>query len=536
MSRAAALRRVHRDESGQSLVVVLSLVMFLFLIGSALAMQASVALRTTAAGRDQAGALYAADGGAELGIWWQRQGNAGNPPSTTLNGTSVATSVASAGGAAPTGAGWLHSGFNGRSWSLSSEPGPAGSGARWSPHPTVPQGARVATPVVGNDGYVYVGGTDGLYAFTPSGLPAWSFASASQVPVTGGFIGSPAILTTGSGARMIVAATEGTATTASRVFGLTENATRTAVTVTWSFSLGNGSGVGFVGGLKLNAAGTRVFLGAQNGTLYAFSTAAAGNNPPLWTAAVGGAVTTAPSLNTAETRVYAATSTGLLRAYNATTGAQFWTRTVSAGSVLTAPIFASTTARDQVYVASGANSTLYAVRDNGNGAQASWNLPLGAAASSTPAVRVVGTQVFVFVATDAGTIRKVEDLSTSGPVLWTHTPAASAIRSGLAVDSAGAVYYGDEAGAVRRIADAGVTASTTWTATPAAGAVRSAVAIGVADDLYAATAGSRLIAIGPVAARPTVTVVASAGGTVVTTTYPSSGPAAPTLGGWSVTR
>lgn len=536
MTRVALLRRVHRDESGQSLVVVLSLVMFLGLIGSALAMQASVALRTTAAGRDQAGALYAADGGAELGIWWQRQGSTANPPSITLNGTAVTTTVASAGGAAPTGAGWLYSGFNGRSWSSSSEPGPVGSGARWSPHPTVPQGARVATPVVANDGYVYVGGSDGLYAFTPSGLLAWSLPSATQVPAVGAFVASPALLTTGTGARMIVAATEGTATTASRVFGLTENATRTGVTVTWSFSLGNGAGIGFVGGLKLNAAGTRVFLGAQNGSLYAFATAAAGNNLPLWTAPVGGAVTTAPALNTAEARVYAATSTGILRAFNAGTGAQLWTRTVAAGSVLTAPIFASTTARDQVYVASGANSTLYAVRDNGNAAQASWNVALAAAAGSTPAVRVVGTQVFVFVATDAGTIRKVEDLSTSGTVLWTHTPATSAIRSGLAVGSTGAVYYGDEAGSVRRIADGGATASTTWSATPGAGAVRSGIAIGVADDLYAATAGSRLIAIGPVAARPTVTIVATAGSTVVTTTYPSAGAAAPTLAGWTVTR
>lgn len=530
------VRTLHHEEGGQSLVVVLSLVTFLFLIGSALATHASVALRTTAAGRDQAAGLYAADGGAELGIWWRRQGNSGNPPATTLNGISVSTTVTATGGAAPSGAGWRQWGFDGSSRSSSSEPGPAAASARWSPYPIVPQGATVATPVIADDGYVYVGGSDGLYAYTPSGTLAWSFLSAAQLPVAGQFVGSPAILTTGTGARMIVAATNGSAATASRVFGLTENATQTGVAVTWSYSLGNGAGIGFVGGIKLNAAGTTAYLGAQNANLYAFSTTAAGNNPPAWTAAVGGAVTTAPVLNTAQTRLYAATSTGVLRAYNAATGVQAWTRTVSAGNVLTAPAFVNTGARDHVYVGSGANNTLYAVRDNGANGLVSWSVALGAGAYSAPAVRVVGAQTFVFVATDAGMLRKIEDLNTSGAVRWTHTPAASAVRSGLALDTGGALYYGDEAGTVRRITDGGASASTAWSLATGAGAVRSGLAIGVADDLYAATAGSQLLAIGPAVVAPTVTVVATAGSTVVTTTYPDAGASAPVLVSWTTTR
>ena len=71
----AVMRRLHRDERGQSLAIVLSLITVLFLMGTALATHISVALSTTVANEAQAGDLNAADTGAELGMWWQRNGN-----------------------------------------------------------------------------------------------------------------------------------------------------------------------------------------------------------------------------------------------------------------------------------------------------------------------------------------------------------------------------------------------------------------------------------------------------------------------------
>ncbi len=88
-----AVARFHRDERGQSLAIILTLVTVLFLMGSALAVHASVALRTTVANEAQAGDLYAADAGAELGMWWQRNGNPGDPPNITVNGLTVNSTV-----------------------------------------------------------------------------------------------------------------------------------------------------------------------------------------------------------------------------------------------------------------------------------------------------------------------------------------------------------------------------------------------------------------------------------------------------------
>jgi PQQ-like domain len=529
------VRRVHRDEAGQSLVIVLSLVLFLFLLGSALAVQASTALRASAAGDSEANALHAADAGAELGIWWQRQGNAGNPPSITVNGLTVTTTVSST-TAALSGAGWEQWGFSGTSLGASSEPGPAAASTRWSPLPTVSQGATVASPSVADDGYVYVGGTNGLYAYKEDGSLAWSFLSAAQSPALGGFIGSPAIVTTAGGAKMIVAATDGTATTASKVVGLTENGTKTGASVTWSYSLGNGAGIGFVGGPKVNTAGTRAYLAARNSTVYALSTTASGVIVPLWSAATGGAVTAAVGLNAAQDRVYVATSTGIMRAYNATTGAQFWTRNVSAGDVLTAPIFATVAGRDHIYTANGAGSKLEATLDSGASATQDWISPLGTSAFSVPAVLVSGGQTFVYVADDAGAIHKIEDTGNGKTVRWIYTPIASGIRSSLILDSGNAIYAGNEAGTLMRIADGGASASTTWTSALGLGAVRSGLAIGVDNDLYAMSTGDRLLAVGPTPAAGTVTVTAAAGPATVTTTYTSAGAGAPTLSTWTTTN
>jgi Tfp pilus assembly protein PilX len=90
--------RFRRDQRGQSLVIVLSLITILFLLGSALAVHASAALRATRASAGQGNDFYAADAATELGIWWQRNGKAGNPPAQTINGITTSTTITSVGG------------------------------------------------------------------------------------------------------------------------------------------------------------------------------------------------------------------------------------------------------------------------------------------------------------------------------------------------------------------------------------------------------------------------------------------------------
>lgn len=99
-SLARLARRLGRDEGGQSLPVVLTLITFLFIIASAMAAHASVALRTTSANEAQGGDLHAASAGVELGMWWQRSGKSGDPPDISVNGKNVSTTVSMSGGSA----------------------------------------------------------------------------------------------------------------------------------------------------------------------------------------------------------------------------------------------------------------------------------------------------------------------------------------------------------------------------------------------------------------------------------------------------
>jgi hypothetical protein len=99
--------RVRAGERGQSLVIVLSLITLMFLLGSAIAVHGSVALRATRTSEGQSDDFYAADAATELGIWWQRNPSlhpAGNPPPQTINGITTSTTIttqAGAGGSCP---------------------------------------------------------------------------------------------------------------------------------------------------------------------------------------------------------------------------------------------------------------------------------------------------------------------------------------------------------------------------------------------------------------------------------------------------
>jgi hypothetical protein len=555
---APRIERVHQGESGQALVIVLGLITFLFLTGTALAAQASVALRAGVSNVGEAALLHAADAGGELGIWWQRNGKAGNPPQITINGMAVSTTVSTAASGGGTGAAWKQWGFGPSGTGTSTSTGPAVYGARWATFPTLSQGTAVSSPVVAADGYVYVGATTGLYAYKPDGTLAWSFLSASQSPVVGEFDGAPAILTTSGGARMIVAATNGAGTTAtgtySTIFGLTENSTHTGATVTWSYAVAvRGANQGFVAAVKLNAAGSRAYIGAQNSTLYAFTTSATGTATPIWTKALTptSPITQPVALNGDESRLYAVLNNHQVYGVLTADGTQSWTSAVAGGSTtLQPPVSRTVGGRDHVYLTTGADSKVRAYADLGASATLDWTVDLSKAGSKAndsswgpPAVRVSGASTYLYVGLDNGEVWKIEDQGTSvcssvactSGSSWILALAASNLRAAPAIDGAGALFMGNAAGSVYRIADAGPSAtSLLWPV--ALGAVSSELVIGTDGDLYAMTGTGRLLAIGASLVPATVTVTAVAGQNTVTVVYPDAGSGSPTLSTWTTTR
>ena len=100
--------------------------------------------------------------------------------------------------------------------------------------------------------------------------------------------------------------------------------------------------------------GSLVYVGSNNGTLYALDTA---DGSVAWTAALAGAVTGSPSVDPATNEVVVGDASGAVSALNATTGAVEWT--VSTGGPVTATpsIYNGT-----VYVGSG-SGTVYALKE-----------------------------------------------------------------------------------------------------------------------------------------------------------------------------
>jgi Tfp pilus assembly protein PilX len=171
--RQRASLPIHRDQRGQSLVIVLSLITILFLLGSALAVHASAALRATRAAESQGDDFYAADAATELGIWWQRNGKAGNPPAQTINGVTTATTIttsAGGGGSCPADntpiwmTGFEHGAVPGTATSLFGAPsGGSGSFVESTVARTGTYSARVTVPT----------GTGSTAYFTASSGISW---------------------------------------------------------------------------------------------------------------------------------------------------------------------------------------------------------------------------------------------------------------------------------------------------------------------------------------------------------------------------
>jgi outer membrane protein assembly factor BamB len=541
------MARLHADQSGQALPIVLALITVIFLLGSSLAGHVSVALRAATRSMAHAGSVYAAEGAAELAVWWQRNGRSGNPPSITLNGV-AATATITFTGVAINGSGWPQWAFDSNSSSRSTQSGPASYGQRFAAPNLGSQAADQSSPVVGPDGFVYVGSSGaspGLYAYKPDGTLAYSWSTGSSAIKVSG---TPALLATSGGARMIVVATNATtAGTASTIHGLTESAAQNGVSVSWSFSPGIGTGLGFLAGAKLNAAGTRAYIGAQNRIVYAFDTSSTGTATPLWTRTLGASVGVPVALNGDGSRLYAASTGRTLYALSTTDGSQKWSVTVPGGSsTLAAPVFAQVGGRDHIYLVTGQDKNLRAYADTGVAQVLDWTVDFTRAgsngnkrANSPPALSASGT---MYVGLDNGEVWKVEDqgiavcsaAACASGSQWLLT-LSGALDAAPARGSDGAIYFGNTAGSLYRVIDNGLSGSSSWSQALGLGAMaaNTGLAIGNSSDLYGFTASGRLFAVGGTYSGPACSIVASAGGSTVSGSY--STPWSGAFASWTVT-
>jgi outer membrane protein assembly factor BamB len=175
-------------------------------------------------------------------------------------------------------------------------------------------GAIQATPLIGKDGTVYIGSSDGyMYAIQDlgtSGRRAWAYKTAG--PVTS----SPVIDKAGY---LYFASSD----TDNRVIGvdaLSGTAKKTAAGTPWVFT----ASAGIQAGLALSADESSVVLGDVNGNVYAVNTSTATSN---WTYSTGSVVySAAPLIATigGQAAVVVGTTEGKLHAISLAAGTSVW--------------------------------------------------------------------------------------------------------------------------------------------------------------------------------------------------------------------
>jgi len=200
----------------------------------------------------------------------------------------------------------------------------------------------------------------------------------------------------------------------------------------WTATLSSGAAI--EGSPAVDSSLGLVFVGANDGNLYAFSTA---NGAPVWAATLGGHIS-APTFSGGV--IYVSSTTGKVYAINESTGTTVWT-TSFASSIVAAPSYNATANELVVSVTSGDVVAL-----NAASGTILWTYSTGGAVDDS-AVVAVG---YVFVGSDSGYEYALNQ--TTGALLWSFD-AGSAITASAALiyfhtSEPYTVVVGDKAGEV----------------------------------------------------------------------------------------
>ena len=272
-------------------------------------------------------------------------------------------------------------------------------------------GSTYSSPAIGEDGTIYVGSADSVYAIAPNGRRRWAVA------VGGYAISSPAV---GEDGTVYIGARDG------RLYALRgrDGAFKWAPFETgdeiWSSP-------------TIDAQGATIYVGSFDGNLYAVN---ATTGTARWAFRVGDEIASSPAIGRDGT-IYVGALNSHVYAINAD-GTERW-RFETLGDVASSPAIGPD---GTIYVGS-LDGALYALRQNGTHR---WDAPYltGDDIVSSPAIAVDGT---VYVGSVDG---KLYAIAPDGTERWRYE-TGSEIYSSPAIDVAGVVYFGSYDGIIHAV-------------------------------------------------------------------------------------
>jgi len=317
--------------------------------------------------------------------------------------------------------------------------------------------ALFASPVIGNDGTLYIGSYDHrLYAVNPSnGTRQWVFSTGA------GSYASPAIGTDGT---LYLAAGDCT------LYAITPGGTPK-----WTFATGYSS-YGMTSSPVIGPDGT-IYVGANDGHLYAINP----NGTQKWAFTTSARIDSSPALG-ADGTIYFGCYDANLYAVNPN-GTRKWAFATRDWITSSPAIGADGT----IYVGSW-DANLYAVNPNGT---PQWAFQTGMAIASSPAI---GTDGAIYCGSDDGCYYA---FNPDGTPRWV-TPTGGPIESSPAIGADGTSYSGSYDGTLTAIGPSGMVR---WMF-PIGGGIFSSPAIGTDGTIYLGGLDGALYAIGNAAKSP----------------------------------
>lgn len=304
-------------------------------------------------------------------------------------------------------------------------------------------GSTYSSPAVSEDGTIYVGSADSVYAITPNGRRRWAVA-------VGGFaISSPAV---GDDGTVYIGARDGRLYALRGQDGSFKWAPFETGDEIWSSP-------------TIDARGTTIYVGSFDGNLYAIN---ASTGTARWAFPIGSEITSSAAIGR-DGVIYVGALNSHVYAINPD-GTERW-RFATIGDVASSPAIG---ADGTIYVGS-LDGALYALQANGTHR---WAAPFltGDEIVSSPAVGVDGT---VYVGSVDGNLYAVR---ADGTERWRYE-AGSEIYSSPAVDVAGVIYFGSYDGVLHAVLADG---TMQWSV-PLGERIWSSPAIGAGRVIYVAT-------------------------------------------------
>jgi len=313
----------------------------------------------------------------------------------------------------------------------------------------------VAPPVLGTDGTIYVGDTNGkFHAINQDGTKKWTYATGEEISAAGA-IDTNGVIYVGSDDGYLYAF-------------------KNDGSLKWKYkTLGS-----IISSPVINAQDGAIYFGSEDKNLYALDT----TGQLKWKAGLDEEIWSSPALD-ANNILYVGTLGGTLYAVNTTDGTQKWTSGID-------DFMEGSPAIDEK------NGTIIIGFGNGeirvlnkNDGSLKWKYTTEDVVSSTPAIDTATDANAVYVGSEDGNLYSLN--RTTGLLNWKYT-TGDVITSSPAIDKNGNIYFGS---ADKKIYSVNKNGALQWTYTTQ-DEVNSSPAIGSSGLLYIGSSDGYLYAIG----------------------------------------